>query len=151
MFALGKTRQGLLQVLEFMGITLDTLKMEARLPADKIHHIRTIFSEFEAKKSCTLKELQSLIGTLNFACKVVPPGRPFLQRMIDLTRNVKESHHHIKLNLGFFKDLAMWKQFITNRQLACYQSIMGKMVTFTCARNGRRGASILHVRNIVYF
>ncbi|CAB4009664.1 Hypothetical predicted protein [Paramuricea clavata] len=109
----GKT-QGPLQVLEFMGIILDTVKMEARLPADKIHRIRTIFAEFEAKKSCTLKELQSLIGTLNFACKVVPPGRPFLQRMIDLTRNVKESHHHIKLNLGFFKDLAMWKQFITN-------------------------------------
>ncbi len=38
-----------------------------------------------------------------------------------------------------------------NGQLACYQSIMGKMVTFTCARNGRRGASILHVRNTVYF
>jgi hypothetical protein len=40
---------------------------------------------------------------------------------------------------------------VYNRQLACYQSIMGKMVTFTCARNGRSGASILHVRNIVYF
>ena len=107
----GKT-QGPLQVLEFMGIVLDTLKMEARLPADKIDRIRTIFSEFETKKSCTLKELQSLIGTLNFACKVVPPGRPFLQRMIDLTRNIKQSHHHIKLNSAFFKDLAMWKFFI---------------------------------------
>jgi hypothetical protein len=38
-----------------------------------------------------------------------------------------------------------------NRQLACYQSIMGKIVTFTCARNGRRGASILIARNILYF
>ena len=43
------------------------------------------------------------------------------------------------------------RKCMINRQLACYQSIMGKMVTFTCARNGRRGASILHVRNIVYF
>ena len=58
--------------------------------------------------------MQSLIGTLNFACKVVPPGRPFLQRMIALTRNVKKQHHHIKLNSGFFSDFAMWKTFIDN-------------------------------------
>jgi hypothetical protein len=34
--------------------------------------------------------------------------------MIDLTRNVQKPHHHIKLNSGFFKDLGMWKEFISN-------------------------------------
>ncbi len=34
--------------------------------------------------------------------------------MIDLTRNIKMLHHHIKLNSGFFKDLEMWKRFIVN-------------------------------------
>ena len=111
--ALGKT-QGLSQVLEFMGIILDTVKMQARLPADKIAHLQGIFEQFQNRRSCTLKELQSLIGTLNFACKVVPPGRPFLQRMIALTRNVKQQHHFIKLNKGFFQDLEMWKNFVLN-------------------------------------
>ena len=106
--------QGPLQDLEFMGIILDSLKMEARLPADKINRLSLLIQQFENKHSCTLKELQSLIGSLNFACKVVPPGRPFLQRMIDLTRNIKKSHHHIKLNAGFYKDLQMWKIFISN-------------------------------------
>ena len=73
-----------------------------------------LIQQFENKHSCTLKELQSLIGSINFACKVVPPGRPFLQRMIDLTRNIKKSHHHIKLNAGFYKDLQIWKIFISN-------------------------------------
>ena len=109
----GKT-QGPSQVLEFMGILLDTTKMQARLPVDKIQKILASFEQFERKKSCTLHDLQSLIGTLNFACKVVPPGRPFLQRMIALTRNVSKQHHHIKLNTGFFHDLSMWKQFISN-------------------------------------
>ena len=36
-------------------------------------------SEWECKKTCTVKELQSLIGTLNFACKVVLSGHPFSQ------------------------------------------------------------------------
>ena len=69
---------------------------------------------FRGKKSCTLKELQSLIGTLNFGCKVVPPDRPFLQRMIDPTRNVSQPHHHIKLSSGVFKDLTMWQLFISD-------------------------------------
>ena len=50
--------------------------------------------------------------TFHHACKFIPPGRPFLQRMIELTRKVNKPHHHIKLSKGFFKDLTMWQQFI---------------------------------------
>jgi hypothetical protein len=109
----GKT-QGPSQVLEFMGIILDTSNMQARLPNDKIQRLQEVFDQFKNRRSCSLKELQSLIGTLNFACKVVPPGRPFLQRMIALTRNVKQQHHFVKLNKGFFHDLEMWQKFILN-------------------------------------
>ena len=57
-------------------------------------------------------ELQSLIGTLNFACRVFTHGRPFLQHMFELTCKVAKAYHHIKLSKGFFKDLTMWQQFI---------------------------------------
>ena len=109
----GKT-EGPDTVLEFMGIILDSTRMEARLPADRIDRLRTDFEFFRNRKSCTLKELQLLIGTLNFVCKVIPTGRPYLQRIIELTRNVKQPHHHIKLSSGFFKDLEMWQQSITS-------------------------------------
>jgi len=106
--------QGPENVLEFMVIILDSDKMDARLPLDKVERILASLASFESGKSCTLKELQSLIGTLNFACKVVPPGRPFLQRMVELTCNVSQPHHHIKLSSGFFKDLHTWKTFISH-------------------------------------
>lgn len=109
--AVDKT-QGPKTVLEFMGIILDSERMEARLPPDKVERIQLALASFNRRKSCTLRELQSLIGTLNFAYRVVPPGRPFLQRMIALTRNVSQPHHHIKLSSGFFQDLNIWKQFI---------------------------------------
>lgn len=109
-----KKTEGPSTVIEFMGIILDSGRMEARLPRDKVERILTSLDSFAHKKSCTLKELQSLIGTLNFACKVIPPGRPFLQRMIYLTRNISKPHHHIKLSAGFFKDLSMWQQFISS-------------------------------------
>ena len=104
--------EGPCKLLQFMGIILDSHKMEARLPVDKVERIKTALYEFQSKRSTTLQELQSLIGTLNFACKVISPGRPFLQRMIALTRGVKKPHRHIKLTAGFFKDLDMWSLFI---------------------------------------
>ena len=93
---------------------LDTIKMQARLPQDNVNRLQNTLEQFQHRRSCTLKELQSLIGTLNFACRVVPPGRSSLQRMIDLTRNVQKPHHHIKLNSGVFQDLKLWKDFISN-------------------------------------
>ena len=100
------------QVLEFMGIELDSTRMEARLPEDKLLRTRALLNSFNGRRSVRLLELQSLIGTLQFACKAVVPGRTFLQRMIDLTRGVHNRFHHIRLNKEFFKDLKMWKAFL---------------------------------------
>ena len=62
---------------------------------------------------CVSKELESLIGILNHACKVVRPGRSFLRRMIDLlttTRGqaTRQPHHHIRVNRKLRADLAWW-------------------------------------------
>ena len=100
------------QVLEFMGIELDSVRMEARLPEDKLLRTRELLHSFTKRRSVRLIELQSLIGTLQFACKAVVPGRTFLQRMINLTRGVPSRFHHIRLNKEFFKDLTMWKAFL---------------------------------------
>lgn len=65
--------------LTFLGLELDTLKMEIRLPLDKLTQLKAEIKKFQTKHSATLKELQSLIGMLNFACNVVPPGRTFFE------------------------------------------------------------------------
>lgn len=65
-----------------------------------------------SQKSATLKQLQSLIGMLNFACKVVPPGRPFLRRLIDLTVGLKKPYYHRRLNSEAKADLNAWGLFL---------------------------------------
>ena len=67
---------------------------------------------WQTKKSATLQELQSLIGTLNFPCKVIAPGRAFLQRIINLTRVVSKPHHHIRLTNDVREDVKMWQFFL---------------------------------------
>lgn len=100
--------------MTFLGIELDSVAMEARLPPEKIKKIQDLLLIFKRKKKATLKELQSLIGLLNFACCVVLPGRTFLRRLIDLTRGVTKPFYHISLNKESRLDLEAWFQFITH-------------------------------------
>ena len=72
--------------LKFLGIRLDSGNVTASLPEDKYERLKVDLSSWFTKKFCNLKELQSLNGTLQFSCRVVVPGRPFLQRIIALTR-----------------------------------------------------------------
>ena len=62
------------------------MHMEAQLPEDKLQRTQDFLASFTKRHSVRLVELQSLIGSLQFACKVVILGRTFLQRMINLTR-----------------------------------------------------------------
>ena len=100
--------------LQFAGITLDTINMHARLPEDKLERCRGLLTEFYNKRSVTLKELQSLIGLLNFACSVVLPGRAFLRRMIDLTKGVRKPYHHIRLTRQCKEDILLWLSFLNS-------------------------------------
>jgi hypothetical protein len=75
-------------VITIYGIEIDSNNMECRLPVDKIVKIRNALNKTYNRKKIKLRDLQSLIGLLNFACLVVSPGRAFLRRLIDLTIKV---------------------------------------------------------------
>jgi hypothetical protein len=94
------------------GIEVDSIKMEARLPQDKLTRARDLLILYTNKRTITLKQLQSLIGLLNFACKVVVPGRAFLRRLVDLTCGISKSHHHISLNCQARADISAWLCFL---------------------------------------
>ena len=95
-------REGPAQVLVFLGIILDSVRMELRLPEEKLQRMSSMVEEWLPRRSCTKKELLSLMGHLQHAARIVKPGRPFLRRMIDLSSSTQELHHHIRLR-GEFK------------------------------------------------
>ena len=103
--------------LVFLGIEVDTAAGELRLPRDKLQRLKDLLHEWGDRKVCRRKELESLIGLLNHACKVVRPGRSFLRRMIDLLHARSGVAYPgpptpIRLNLGFRADLAWWQYFM---------------------------------------
>ena len=62
------------QKLAFLGITLDVTLSLAILPDDKLSRCRELFRVAMTRKTMTLKKLQTLLGHLNFECRVVVPG-----------------------------------------------------------------------------
>jgi hypothetical protein len=97
--------------MTLLGIIIDTLKGELRLPGDKLQRLIQATSEWASRSSCTRKELESLVGTLSYAAKVIRPGRSFLSRAIGLLSTARQGHHHIRLNAQFKADMLWWKTF----------------------------------------
>ena len=101
------------------GILVDSVAMELRLPDDKVEECLAKLRAALHAKSITLRSLQSLLGSLNFACRAIVPGRPFLRRLFDLTSGVVSPHHHIRLAKGARRDLQIWIQFLTGFNGRC--------------------------------
>ena len=108
-------RDGPTTCLTYLGIEVDMRAGQLRLPSDKLRRVQTLLREWGARRTCTRKELESLIGLLNHACKVVRSGRAFLRRMLDLLHSVHRPPNSplpIRLNQGFRADLAWWQLFL---------------------------------------
>ena len=94
--------------MTFLGIELDTIAI------DNVLKSKNSLSEMRVRRKVTLRELQSLIGLLNFACCVVQPSRTFLRKLIDRTKGIQQPHFHIRLNKESRLDIAAWLLFIDN-------------------------------------
>ena len=86
--------------------------MELRLPLEKLTELRQRIKLLLGCKNTTLREIQSIIGLLNFACQVVDPGRGFCRRLIDVTCKVKKSWRKVRISVGMKKDLQVLLNFL---------------------------------------
>ena len=91
-------------VLTFLGIQLDSENMLLTLPADKVADLKDLLQSYSKKKHASLKHLQSLAGRLNWASQVTRGGRTFLRRILNLTSNLQQPRHKVKLDEDFFLD-----------------------------------------------
>ena len=108
----GEKTEGPSTTLTFAGIELDSVDREARLPQEKLLRYRQTIHQFIHRKKVTLRELQSIIGALHHCSYIIPAGRAFLRRLINLSRGISKPLHHIRLNKAARLDLAMWDTFL---------------------------------------
>ena len=96
-------------VAEFMGFEIDTVAMHARLPEAKLRKGIQMIDSALAKSSITRPILESIVGFLSFASKVILPGRAFLRRLYN---TLTKAPHFIHLTPDAKADLRWWRTFL---------------------------------------
>nr|XP_045604834.1 uncharacterized protein LOC123762362 [Procambarus clarkii] len=100
--------------LTFLGLEIDACRMETRLPEDKRTKYQAEVETALGKKSLSLRDLQSIVGRLQFATAVIPGGRAFLRRLHTLTRGVQRPSRLCLLDAEAQLDLVAWRSFLSN-------------------------------------
>ena len=95
-----------------MGFELDSMALIIRLLEEKLTELRQLIQTWVGRKSCSRKELESLVGKLGHAARVMTPGRTFMRCMFELLASVRQAHHHVRLNTAFCSDLLWWVTFL---------------------------------------
>ena len=104
--------EGPLPCLTFLGIEVDTVSLQLRLPSDKLANLKDSFNDSIHRRSMSKKDLQKLTGLLLFATKVVRPDRPFLRRLYAMQEIGSHPNHFIRLNLPAKVDIMWWYLFV---------------------------------------
>ena len=91
---------GPVQVIEFLGLTIDSVLMVVRVPGNKLQDISTMIK----KQKTTGYELESLAGKLNFISRIILAERSFIQRIYQVQIGTKKKLH-IDLKAPALQDL----------------------------------------------
>lgn len=97
------------QLVKFVGVLIDSARMQVRLCTDKLAAIQHKLRSCAAKRSVLRRELQSLAGLLAWACRVVYGGRTFMRRILDAAHSPGGKGGHIKLGAEARADVGWWQ------------------------------------------
>jgi len=105
--------EGPTTVIKFLGLLIDTVRMQVRVPQEKITKTQVLLDNLISYRKVSLRCMQSIIGSLNFLCRAIRPGRVFIQRMVALTRGVRKPYYKLRITKGVKLDAIMWKHFLS--------------------------------------
>ena len=111
--------------MDFLGNTLDTERMTIEVSSTRKTELIQELKEWRDRKSATKKQIQSIIGKLNFVTNCVKAGRIFLSRLIDSIRE-QDNHRKILLTEEFRKDIDWRLEFLPESEgisMLCYTQL----------------------------
>lgn len=98
--------------ITFLGIDIDSRTMQLELSPEKLEGINIEVNKFVKRKRASKRQLQVLIGKLNWCAAVVRGGRVFLRRLIDAIKPLKDQNHKIRFSDNMRADIFWWKHFL---------------------------------------
>ena len=97
--------------MEFLGVTVDTQGMTLEVSTDRLQELDKLLQLWVQKVEASKRELQSLIGTLQFVAACVKPGRIFMSRILNLLRVSPEQGSTV-MDEDLRQDIRWWQKFL---------------------------------------
>lgn len=101
------------QNITFLGININTQNSTLTLSEEKIQRLKDQLLCFSKRKRASKQQLQSLAGSLNYACQAIRGGRFFLRRILDTIKSLEQQRHKALLSPSFHKDVQWWLSFLS--------------------------------------
>lgn len=98
-------------LMVFLGILFDTILMTMEVTPDRLKEIKVELIRWLRKRYSTKKQVQSLIGKLNFCASVVRAGRLFFSRILTFMKTMRDRGFH-EVPQDVRKDIDWWIRFV---------------------------------------
>lgn len=101
------------EIMTFLGVLFNSLTMTVEVTPERLTEIRNLIEIWLKKEFATLKEIQSLLGKLNFVAACVRPSRIFVSRLLNWLRSIyRSSEFYHSIPEYVMKDLVWWHRFL---------------------------------------
>jgi hypothetical protein len=125
--------------LMFLGVEIDSVAGEFRLPVKKLEKFKELVSDTMLMRQISLKRLQALAGKLNWASSVVRGGRTYLRRILDIIKPLKHANHKLLITTDMRDDLRWWQAFLVSfngKKAICVSRPETMAMVDACERGG---------------
>ena len=99
-------------IIVFLGILFNTLTMTMQITEERLVEIKALLEEWMVKRTASLKEVQVLLGKLNFAASTVRAGRIFVSRIINEVKKYNKDGTKRRISKEMKKDIQWWLKFM---------------------------------------
>ena len=107
-----KKLEGPTQKITFLGIVLNSITMTLSIPGEKLEDVASTMKSFMSCRKVTKRDIQSLVGKLNWITQCVYGGRFHMRRLIDKSNTLKKPWHRTHVTLEMKKDILWWLSFM---------------------------------------
>ena len=128
------------QSLCYLGINIDSVSRTLSLPDDKLGSLIASLENWRTRRKCTKRQLQSLVGKLQWAAHVIRGGRTHVRHLIALIKRLAKPNHHIRISNAAHRDICFWadccKQFNGTAYFIEEKSVPLQLSTDACIEAG---------------
>lgn len=104
--------EGPCQSLTFLGVVLDSNSLTLSIPESKLREVAGIMRHFLIRKKVTKRDIQSLVGKLNWITQCIYGGGYHLHHLIDRSITLRKPWHRTLVTKEMKQDLIWWLEFM---------------------------------------